>query len=171
MNQLDPMSDDALAALVHRANTALPDAPPALLHAAVGLWQAPAGLRTVLRRVAALLSFDSWALAPQAVGMRGAGDDNRHLLFSAEGRDVDLRIVRSSAGGWQLAGQVLGPDERGRIALVPAGGEGAGHSAALDDMGEFCLDGVPEGTWQLSLETADTVVELPAIQVGAARPA
>lgn len=168
-----PLSDDALAALAHRARQALPDAPPALLHAAIALWQtAPATspLAAAVRRVAAVLRFDSWVLAPQAQGMRGMADDSRHLLFSAEGRDVDLRITRAPGGAWSLAGQVLGPDETGHISLVPAGG-GAGHRASLDALGEFHLDGVSAGQWCLSLETADAVVSLPAIDVGSQRPA
>ena len=171
------LTDDALALLAHRARQALPDAPPALLHAAIGLWhtQAPASpaaaLGRALRRVAAVLRFDSWALPPQALGMRGVADDSRHLLFSAEGRDVDLRITRQPGGGWSLAGQVLGPDETGQIRLQPAAGEGAGHRATLDALGEFHLDGVAPGHWCLSLETGDQVVDLPAIDVGGARPA
>jgi hypothetical protein len=166
------LTDDALATLAHRARQALPDAPPALLHAAYALWQsAPADtpLAAALRRVAAVLRFDSWALPPQAVGMRGVVDDSRHLLFSAEGRDVDLRITRHPDGGWSLAGQVLGPDETGQILLQPAGGQSGNRRASLDGLGEFHLDAVDAGPWRLSLETADAVVVLPDIQVGAQR--
>ncbi len=166
------LTDDALAALAHRARQALPDAPPAWLHAAFALWDAaPATvpLAKALRRVAGVLRFDSWALPPQAQGMRGVADDSRHLLFSAEGRDVDLRITRQDSGGWSLAGQVLGPDETGHIRLLPAAGTGAGHRTSLDALGEFHLDGVAAGRWCLSLETADQVVDLPAIDVGGPR--
>lgn len=167
-----PLSDDALAALAHRARLALPDAPPALVRAAVSLWQAQAPtvpLAAALRRVAAVLRFDSWALPPQALGMRGVADDSRHLLFSAEGRDVDLRITRQPGGGWSLAGQVLGPDETGRILLQPADGQADGHRASLDGLGEFHLDGVAAGAWRLSLETTDALVVLPDIDLGAPR--
>lgn len=166
-------SDDDLALLAHRARQALPDAPPALLHAAIGLWPsaAPMTIATALRRVAAVLRFDSWALPPQALGMRGVAADSRHLLFSAEGRDVDLRITREPGGGWSLAGQVLGPDETGHLVLQPAGGGEAVHRASLDALGEFRLDGVAPGPWCLSLETADQIVALPAIDVGGPRPA
>jgi hypothetical protein len=119
--------------------------------------------------VVAVLSFDSWGHSAQAAGMRGVVDDSRHLLFSAEGRDVDLRIAPAPGGGWRLAGQVLGPDETGRIALAPADGGATRHSALLDDLGEFHLDGLTAGRWTLTLETAHEVVELPAIDVGALR--
>lgn len=167
-------NDDALSALAYRAHRALPDAPPALLHAALALWstaQQPCALQQALRRVVAVLSFDSWGLSAQAAGMRGQADNSRHLLFSAEGRDVDLRIAPAPGGGWRLAGQVLGPDESGRIKLAPADGGAARHSATLDDLGEFHLDGLTAGRWTLTLETAHEVVELPPIDVGALRAA
>lgn len=166
----DPLlTDDALSALAHRAHQALPDAPPALLHAALALWPAhqPSALQQALRRVVAVLSFDSWGISAQAAGMRGQADDSRHLLFSAEGRDVDLRIAPAPGGGWRLAGQVLGPDETGRITLAAADGGADHHSAPLDELGEFHLDGLAPGRWRLTLETAHEVVELPPIDVGA----
>ena len=60
---------------------------PALHHIGDGL------LRTVARRlVQAVLSFDSWAQPVLAAGVRSGATDTRHLLFNAQGRDVDLRI-------------------------------------------------------------------------------
>lgn len=175
MSHPSTLPDDALAALAHRARQALPDAPPALVRAAVDLWQQhgiqPAGqaLAGALRRLVAVLRFDSWAQAPQALGMRGQADDGgRHLLFSAEGRDVDLRIVPERDGLWRLAGQVLGPDLQGRIALQQVEG-GSQRRAALDDLGGFELPGVTAGAWRLWLEVPDAVVELPPIDVGASR--
>jgi hypothetical protein len=158
---------------VHHAQRALPDAPPALLQAAIGLWSQPAVpalLHSALRLVKAVLSFDSWALSPQAAGMRGMTGDSRHLLFSAEGRDVDLRIARSDGGRWQVAGQVLGPDDSGHISLTPTDGGAVHHSAVLDALGEFHLDGIGAGTWRLMLDLPDQRLELPPIVVGGAGP-
>jgi hypothetical protein len=172
-----PLSDDALATLAHRARQTLPDAPPALVQAAIALWQIhpatspAAALGAALRRVVAVLRFDSWALPPQALGMRGVADESRHLLFSAEGRDVDLRITRQADGGWSLAGQVLGPDEAGHLLLQPASGGGSGLRADLDALGEFHVDGIAPGHWNLSLQTTDQLVALPVIEVGGPRPA
>lgn len=166
----EPMlSDDELAALAWRATQALPDAPAAWRRAAVALWatQAPP-LADRLRRVLAVLRFDSLATPAMAAGMRSAGGEARHLLFSAEGRDVDLRITPQAAGQWQLAGQVLGPDDCGQVRLQPVGTDTPPREAALDDMGEFRLADVAAGPWRLSLALGDTLVELPAIDVGAA---
>ena len=62
---------------------------------------------------------------------------------------------------------MLGPDETGQILLQAAGGQGGSRRAPLDGLGEFHLDRVDAGPWRLSLETADTMVVLPDIQVGA----
>lgn len=182
MKPLSDLADDEFDRLLHRA-VALPDAPPALVHAAIGLFAAsplarPApGLQALaqaaLRQVAAVLSFDSWAVAPQASGLRTLRAETRHLLFSAEGRDVDLRIA-PAADGFMLTGQVLGPDETGRVELAPLGADGAaakgGSSAALDALGEFRLEGVGAGRYRLRLHVGDDAIELPPIEVGVHQP-
>ena len=178
-----PLSDDALATLAARA-AAWPDAPPALLRAAFALWQeAPEpAWRQVVREVVAVLRFDSWAQTAVASGMRGqAAGDSRHLLFSAEGRDIDLRIAPAGPGAWQVAGQVLGPDEAGELMLVQAGDAAdplidpavpplSRLRAALDDLGEFRFESVGAGRWALTLQLADQAVRLPEIEVGLPRP-
>ncbi len=72
MKPIDQLSDDEFARLVQRA-AALPDAPPALLRAAIGQWQSAqpslleTAARAILRRVAAALTFDSWAAGSLAI--------------------------------------------------------------------------------------------------------
>ena len=161
----DTPPDEEFARIVrrvaHRAATPLPaedDSP--------GLWDAA---RTALRRVAAALSFDSRAVAPEASGMRARGSDTRHLLFSAKGRDVDLRIA-PSADAYTLSGQVLGPDERGSVHLATCL-RGAARSqpwqaATLDDLGEFHIDALVPGTYELTLQLGGDEIVLPPIDVG-----
>ena len=95
MKPVQSLSDDEFVQMVQRA-VALPDAPPELVSAAIGLWPAAAQPSTVkgvaqaaLRLVSAVLSFDSWAQSTVAMGVRGGVSDTRHLLFSAQGRDID----------------------------------------------------------------------------------
>ena len=174
MKPVDSLSDDEFAQLVQRA-VALPDAPPTLVRAAIGLWPAarPATLRSVadaaLRLVHAVLSFDSWAQPALASGMRAGASDTRHLLFSAMGRDIDLRIS-PAAGRFALTGQILGPDEAGRIELAAQSGGAADHAdaqvARLDELGEFRLDGVRGGTYRLTLRMGGDEIVLPPIVVG-----
>ena len=174
---LDPLlslSDDELLARLPRA-AALADAPPNWVQRAVAAWQAPPGARVaeavdgLRRRVEAWLSFDSWASAPLAAGLRSTGSATRQLVFSAEGRDVDLRIVPAAGMQFTLSGQVLGPDETGTVALVPevaAGDPGAARQVPLDALGEFHLSEVEPGRYQLALQLADQDVVLPAFDVG-----
>ncbi len=171
MKPVDRLSDDEFADLVQRAAT-LPDAPSALVRAAIDLW--PAALQTAplkdasqaaWRLVSAVLSFDSWAGPRLAPGMRSAASDTRHLLFNAMGRDIDLRIS-PAAGGFALTGQVLGPDESGSIELAPQSGAAAALSSALDALGEFRLDAVQGGTYRMTLRLGRDEVVLPPIEVG-----
>src|SRR5690348_729188 len=127
MKPVDQMSDDEFDRLVQRA-AKLPDAPPALIRAAIDQWPATGGsvlqtaAKAVLNRVAAVLSFDSWAAGSLAFGVRAVPSDIRHLLFNAEGRDIDIRIA-PAAGHFAVTGQILGPDETGTVELAHASGD------------------------------------------------
>jgi len=173
MKPIHSLSDNEWFQLVQRA-AALPDVPEPLTRAALNLWPAdrlPAIARTAepLRRLAALLTFDSWAAPAVAVGMRALPSDVRHLLFTATGRDIDLRIAPLD-GRFALAGQVLGPDETGSLELVCRSDElSAPQAANLDELGEFRLDGVSRGTYQLTLRLGNDEIVLPLIEVGAQR--
>jgi hypothetical protein len=166
MNPTDP-SDDDLAPLVKRAAD-LPDAPPELIGAATALWPTKPAMaevaRAATRLLAAVLKFDSWHGAPVAFGMRSLPAETRHLLFSAMGRDIDLRIAPAEEL-FALSGQILGPDESGRIEVNAAGSPDK-RMAPIDDLGEFRLDGLPKGTYLLTLRMGGDEIALPPIEVG-----
>lgn len=175
MTPLDSLSDDAFSHQVQRAVRELPDVPPALTQSVLALWPsagaqlaaaAQALAAAVVRRLKAELSFDSWAHPAADQGMRSLRAPTRHLLFSAEGRDIDLRIV-PTAPAFTLTGQILGPDEAGRVELRPLGEPGAAPQAVeLDDVGEFRLEGVATGDYALTLHLSGAVIELAPLQVG-----
>ena len=130
----------------------------------------PQGLRQVLQRVAAALHFDSRLSNPAAAGLRGSLTETRHLLFSAKGRDIDLRVVPAGIG-FELSGQVLGPDEGGHVALAAhlrAGGPPPvpTRHADIDPLGEFHLDDIDGGTYVLTLRLGCDEIVLPPIDVG-----
>jgi hypothetical protein len=178
MKPIERMTESEYHELVKRA-VALPSAPAELIRRAVDAWQAAqpsplqAAARQALRRVAAVLSFDSWGASPVAYGVRSAAQDVRHLLFSADGRDIDLRLVPRD-GRFALAGQVLGPDGWGVAELTAqpgkAGEAGPLRAVALDDMGEFHMDGIERGRYVLTLRLGVDEIELPPIDVGATAP-
>ena len=174
MKPVDSVSDDELARIAQRA-AALPDPPPALLRAALDLWPTTASslanaIRAGLRLITAALSFDSWAAGGlAAAGVRGGAAEVRHLLFAAQGRDIDLRIS-PNATVFALAGQILGPDEAGIVALEPVARDAAAPVAprlvALDEFGEFRFDEVAGGTYLLTLRVGSDEIELPPLHVG-----
>ena len=174
MKPVDRLTDDEFAHLVQRAAT-LPDAPAELIRQAIALWPAaPAtslkdAAQAALRLVCAVLSFDSWARPAVSLGMRAGASDTRHLLFSAMGRDIDLRIS-SVAGRFALTGQILGPDDAGVIELATQPDEGLetsdARTAVLDAFGEFRLEGVQGGTYRITLRMGQDKIVLPPIVVG-----
>lgn len=182
MKPLPSLTDDEFAELARRAS-ALPDAPPALVRRAIAAWNpAPsvseaaavlrAGARAVLRQLAAVLTFDSWAASPLAAGLRGPGQTTRQLLFSADGRDVDLRISPAEDNRFVLTGQVFGPDDTGIARLQAHAADNASpapeQQGLLDDMGEFRLPAVAAGRYVLSLQLGDDEIVLPPIDLGPA---
>jgi hypothetical protein len=177
MTHLDETSDDELGHQLHRALRALPDAPPALLRAAIGLWPptpAAMGLRgaaqALIQCVAGVLAFDSWATPALASGMRSLRSPTRQLLYSAGGRDIDLRIAAAGTV-FSLAGQVLGPDESGRVELSRLDGDGGtARTTQLDDLGEFRIDGLAPGGYSLTLHLDGEEVLLPSFDLGEPAP-
>jgi hypothetical protein len=176
MKPTDLLSDAEFERIVQRA-VALTSAPASLIESAVQLFPATPA-RTPLQDVVdaarawvqAVLSFDSWAPAPHAVGVRGLPSDTRHMVFVAEGRDIDLRIV-PSAGQFTLSGQVLGPDEAGEVEVrVADDAEAAPRLASLDTLGGFRIDAVPGGRYELTLLLSGERVRLPPIDVGSRQP-
>ena len=169
MKSLDFLSDEEFAQQVAQAVRGLPDAPASWQHAAQGLWAGAAlknAVQAVMRRVAAVLTFDSWAAPALAHGMRSLRSPTRHLLFTAQGRDIDLRIAAASET-YTVAGQILGPDDVGSIELAVQHGEDrAAHVTHLDALGEFRIDGLRGGTYVLTLRMGSDEIVLPAVEVG-----
>ncbi len=164
MNPVDPMTLDELAPPAKCV--AVPDD---LIGDPGGMRLQPSAAATAraaaLRRLAAVLRFDSWACSPLALGLRSPRAEARHLLFSAMGRDIDLRIT-ATEHHFALAGQILGPDESGCVELTPQAGQAQGRrSAAIDALGEFRLDGVRSGTYRLTLRVDSDEVLLPLIDL------
>lgn len=178
MKPLDQLSDADLGQALQRAAHELPSAPLQWQRAALALFPAASPLRDTAvalgRLVRAVLSFDSWAVPATAAGMRSLRSPTRHLLYSAEGRDIDLRVSPqpgTQAEHFSLSGQILGPDETGRIELSALSvGDGALHQGELDALGEFRIDGVPPGLYRLTLHVGDAPIVVQPLEVGVPTP-
>lgn len=150
----------------------LEDAPETVIQQALDIFEPRARARvpqaaaaSVLTRLAAVLSFDSAQAAPQALGLRSAASATRQILFSAEGRDVDLRIrpvPSGTAQRWRISGQVLGPDKTGTARLI---GPDRDIEVPWSELAEFGFDDVGDGTWVIGLRTPAWELELPPIHV------
>lgn len=165
-----PADPDAALADALMRSRVLQDAPESVVQRAIDLFAtrarpvaaaapAPAG---VLRRLVAVLGFDSAAVNPQAAGLRSTASAVRQMLFSADGRDVDLRIAPGS-GGWQVSGQVLGPDAAGFVEV--SCGETFHAVQAWNDLAEFRIDGVPAGRCRIVLRSGDWEMALPELGI------
>ena len=174
MKPIKTLTDDEFATLVQSA-ARLADPPPELTRGAISLWSSMQKLpsassaQKVLTRIAAVLSFDSFAAPRLALGMRASSSETRHLLFSAMGRDIDLRISAAD-DRFVVAGQILGPDGAGVVELTAQTDDGQGPRGAsvttLDSLGEFRIDNVSHGTYILSLHVGDDEIVLPPIDLG-----
>jgi len=175
---LPPDPDDERLARALHASRVLEDAPEALVLRAIGLFEtrpraARPAPRAGLPRLLAALAFDSGLASPLAFGRRSATAEQRQLLYTLEGCDVDLRVT-PAGGHYEVSGQLLGPDCQG---VVFAQAEAAGvadaeaTSAALNEFGEFRLPPLPAGRWRLTLELAHQAIELPPLELPAAAAA
>lgn len=145
------------------------DAPAELISQAVALFRTrpiitkePAP--SVLKRLLAVLSFDSLELKP-AFGLRsGALSSNtRQMLYSAGEYDLDLRITPNGEK-WVVSGQLLGDHcDGGQIALVT---EHETSQTDLNDLCEFTLPPVASGHYQLRLNLPQTEIDVPDFQLG-----
>ncbi len=161
-----PEDDKAFARRARRAVQGLVDAPAALQRSAVDLWPAqglPQVLAAALQRVAAVLSFDSWAATP-ALAMRSGAGAARQMVFDAPAGSVELRIVPTGRA-FALAGQWLGEEASGQIELADGDGVPAA-TVALDDAGGFRLDGLAGGSYRLTLSVGGSLIELPPLALG-----
>jgi hypothetical protein len=170
MKPIDSLSDEEWLQLVRRVVT-MPDVPPQLVRSALEMWrqQRPAdGAAPARQRWVAQLTFDSWAAAPLASGMRSLHSQVRSLVFSAAALDVDLRIAPQDEA-YSLGGQLLGPNGEGGVELTGLAGEPARSAprvVPLSRFGEFRIDGVGQGTYQLTLRLGGDEIVLSPIEVG-----
>jgi hypothetical protein len=163
--------EDAALEQALASSRAMVNAPESTILRAVSLFQArvpapAAEARPSLRSIATKI-FDSLSVAPLALGLRSDRQSSRQLLFSADGRDIDLRITGIPPEGavrFTVAGQVFGPDAAGQAELKAVGYHA---KQAWTEWSEFRFADVPPGPCTLLLTGADWQIELPAFELSA----
>lgn len=143
------------------------DAPRDVIHMAVSLFgeRALEPQKSLVKRILASLTFDSAGITP-ALGVRSAAQsESRQLLYHAGDTDLDIRVTPSEEH-WIVSGQVLGAEtlNEGSIELE---GETACVSSQLNDLSEFALPPVPQGSYTLRLRLVNMEIEVPGFNLGA----
>lgn len=135
------------------------DAPRDVLTAAINIFSLEK--RSPLRRIVALLAFDSRSAGP-AFGMRSVLSASRQLLYSADDTDLDLRITVQN-DECILAGQVIGAVcAEGHVEISGVAGR---SEATISDVGEFTLPPIPVGNYSLTVRMLDLQIEIPELEV------
>lgn len=139
--------------------------PPWVLTRALRLFERePARPHAVdkLGRLVATLIFDSLS-QPALAGVRLAETSNRQLLYSAGQYSIDLRMALTPRSAVELTGQILRVDESrfesvARLALdLKREGETV-CSTRTNDAGEFRMDRVARGEYELLIETREGII-------------
>lgn len=135
------------------------DGPRDVLTAAINIFSQ--GKRSPLRRIVALLTFDSRNAGP-AFGTRSLLATSRQMLYSAEDTDLDLRITVQN-DECILAGQIIGPAcMEGRVEISGAAGR---LEATLNEECEFTLPPIPVGVYSLTVRMLDLQIEIPELKL------
>ena len=125
------------------------------------------GLSGFVARLRAALVYDSLAGGGETVFARGgAPTASRQLLYSAAPFDVDMLISGESTGrSLSVTGQVLASGEEtfegvGGLTVELASGDEIRHTATTSEFGEFTLDGVEPGLYDIRLVGAGREIVL-----------
>lgn len=135
------------------------DAPRDVLSSAINIFSQEK--RSSLRRIVALLTFDSRNAGP-VFGVRSVPAASRQMLYSAEDTDVELRISVQN-DECILAGQVIGEGCAG--AHVEISGVAGSSEATLNEECEFKLPPIPVGNYSLTVRMLDRQIEIPELEL------
>lgn len=138
------------------------DAPDHLIAAALRAFRSrTTSQQSGLRRVLAVLKFDSLTLTP-AFGLRSSAQSERQLIFSAGDNELQLQ-VSPTGEEWTIAGQVLGSCSGGSIEL-----RGAGFTERVDlnALCEFTFSPVASGNYTLTFHIGEVSLFIPDLRLG-----
>jgi hypothetical protein len=132
-----------------------------------------AGPRVVERlgRAVAALIFDSFA-QPAIAGVRSTETASRQLLYQAGDYSIDLQVAIASEHNASVIAQILRENQPRfesvaglSIELVRGGRPTA--ATATNEMGEFTINDVVPGTYDLRVKTPDGMITVPELPVDA----
>jgi hypothetical protein len=114
-----------------------------------------------VREILATLIHDS-RVAASFAGFRGGGD--RHFIFKAEGREIDLRLDGTNQSR-RATGQVSPHNDGDTVRVIVEGSDSGAPKAeaSTDAHGVFSLT-LPPGPIRVRLECSDSIIRLPELQ-------
>ncbi len=120
-------------------------------------------------QMAAILVFDS-LYRPEIAGVRSTDMAERQLLYSAGGYSIDLQIAHAGVSSVNLMGQILKDGEQGFDSVVGlplqlVKGGAAAASTITDAVGEFRIDGIILGDYDLYFERRGRRIVIPGVPV------
>jgi hypothetical protein len=130
--------------------------------------QRPRLAHRIGKAIAALV-FDSFA-RPQTEGVRSTETTNRQLLYRAGDYQIDLQIAPSEHAHADLIGQVLKEGEStfesvAGLKLEIARGGQTVVSTTTDAMGEFKVNGMEHGLYDLRIDLSEGSITVPELPV------
>jgi hypothetical protein len=148
--------------------------PPEVREELVRRFEAFAGDRrspTLLDRLVAVLTFDS-AAAPALAGLRSAQSQGkqRQLIFESELAEIALNIYPNDRDEFlTLSGQIFpkGPQIPSELSvqIIAAGEETEAGLTTIDELGEFVLEGIPQGRYGILISSDGFEITLPDIHL------
>lgn len=120
-------------------------------------------------RVAARLEYDS-ALGLSVAGARAAEASGRQLVYRVAGYSVDVQIGAAATSGADIVGQVLREGEAGFDSVAGLLIDLTRHgedvwSTATNGFGEFMMQGIESGEYELKVETRDAIISIDGLPV------
>lgn len=148
--------------------------PPWVLKRALRIFEEATRTRTTVvasraGRLLASLLFDS-ASGPAMAEARSSGADGRQLLYRAGDYSVDLQVTPVGQNRSDITGQILREGEFSfeSVAALPlklADAHGTGHSSVTSDRGEFSLNALEPGTYDLRIDVRGSRITIEGVVV------
>lgn len=120
-------------------------------------------------QMSAVLVFDS-LYRTELAGIRSTGAADRQLLYSAGGYSIDLQMAQAGVSSVNLMGQILKEGEQSFESVVGlplqlVKGGAAAASSITDAVGEFRIDGIICGEYDLYFEGRGRRIVIPGVPV------
>jgi hypothetical protein len=120
-----------------------------------------------IKQVIASLVFDSFA-RPSLAGVRSSETVNRQLLYRAGEYNIDLQIASFASTSTELMGQILREGDANfesvsGLTIEVAREKEKVLSTVTDEMGEFRINGLESGVYELRIELSEGNITVPAL--------